>query len=150
VSASYFAGRSYVKQAKWQELWKEAGRLDYDPSVDVRVVKAKKGQTIGDASAEVAKYAVKPEAYLKGTKAERDKVVRVLDGALRGRRLKAYGGLLRDIWQELKQRGVVEDEEEADLLKVGDTPENCQCSVCQSDMLEHLYRWSREEEEYLG
>lgn len=150
VCGSYFVGRCYVKQAKWQELWKEAGRLEYEPSVDVRVVKAKKEQTIGGASGEVAKYVVKPEAYLKGPKAERDEVVRVLDVGLKGRRLRSYGGRLREIWKELKERGEVEDEENSDRIEVVEVPENCKCSVCQSDMLEHWYRWSRQEGEYLG
>lgn len=67
VPPSYFRGQSYVKQARWVELWRDTARLNYAPSVDVRTVKARPGEVDGDvsqalrrAAAETLKYAVKP------------------------------------------------------------------------------------------
>lgn len=55
VSSSYF-GRDYVSQARWVELWRACARLDYDPVVDVRVVKGE----LSKAVQETLKYSVKP------------------------------------------------------------------------------------------
>lgn len=55
VSTSYF-GRGYVPQARWVELWRECGRFDYVPVVDVRAVKG----DLGKAVQETLKYSVKP------------------------------------------------------------------------------------------
>lgn len=71
VPPSWFAGRQYVKQHRWVELWADCMRLDYLPNVDVRAVKPrapKSGQTPTDATAqalqgavaETLKYSVKP------------------------------------------------------------------------------------------
>ena len=64
VPPSYFRGQSYVKQARWVEVWQSCARLNYAPSVDVRAVHPRKGQdgteAIQQAAAETLKYAVKP------------------------------------------------------------------------------------------
>lgn len=75
VPPSYFKGGNYVKQSAWVELWRDCMRLDYEPVVDIRVVKrnSKKDESIHDdheskslaselssAAAEVLKYATKP------------------------------------------------------------------------------------------
>lgn len=73
VPPSMLSGNHYVRQARWVELWRACMRLDYSPSVDVRVVKSrpKKGQTtetqqqdvahaLRGATAEVLKYSTKP------------------------------------------------------------------------------------------
>jgi plasmid rolling circle replication initiator protein Rep len=67
VSPSYFAGRHYVTQARWVQVWREVAKLDYDPIVDVRVVRPKVRdgvQVVGAlvaAAAEVLKYSTKAE-----------------------------------------------------------------------------------------
>ncbi|WP_250697759.1 protein rep [Acetobacter pasteurianus] len=65
VPPSYFRGQSYVKQARWVDVWQSCARLNYAPSVDVRAVHPRKGadgelQAIQQAAAETLKYAVKP------------------------------------------------------------------------------------------
>ena len=40
VRSSYFKNL-YIKQDEWQEMWKIALRVDYAPSVDVRIIKIK-------------------------------------------------------------------------------------------------------------
>jgi plasmid rolling circle replication initiator protein Rep len=71
VTPSYFTGKKYLSQEKWVELWRKSARLDYDPIVDIRVVKPKKSvgeQDLSQVSAkvlvEVAKYEVKPDDLL--------------------------------------------------------------------------------------
>jgi len=60
---SYFT-HNYVKQARWAELWRECARLDYTPVVDVRIVKARGGDSgespLRRAVMETLKYSVKP------------------------------------------------------------------------------------------
>lgn len=61
VPAGYFA-RGYLNQKEWAQLWREAGRLDYDPVVNVKVVKPKvEGQTLQAAIVETLKYGTKVE-----------------------------------------------------------------------------------------
>lgn len=65
VPAGYFSGCNYVKQSEWSERWKNALRIDYDPVVDVRAVKPKKGgQSVQAAVVETLKYATKAEDAL--------------------------------------------------------------------------------------
>jgi hypothetical protein len=59
VSSSYFGGKYYVTQARWQELWRSVMRLDYPPVVDIRTVKGS-GDSIKKAICETLKYSVKP------------------------------------------------------------------------------------------
>lgn len=89
VPASYFTGRSYVPKRQWEERWREAMRLDYDPMCDVRTVKvsAKRLEALQEAAAaqgreptaqelrmaaligavsEVAKYSTKASDLLAG------------------------------------------------------------------------------------
>lgn len=71
VPSSMLAGKHYVRQHRWVELWADCMRLDYLPNVDVRAVKSrapKSGQTPTDATAqalqgavaETLKYSTKP------------------------------------------------------------------------------------------
>lgn len=120
----------------------------------------------GSAVAELAKYATKSEDFLIYNKYEyknvdrkgkmellpdldsgidedrTDESVSVLDTSLSSRRLLAYGGLLKEVWEELEAAGKVQDAEDdkADLVHVDDDTK-CMCSVCGSNMLEELYSW---------
>ncbi len=58
VPPYYFAGKSYIKQARWGELWQAAAHLDYSPSVDIRRVKTAKGGI--EEAVKAATYSVKP------------------------------------------------------------------------------------------
>ena len=68
VRPSFFKN-SYVKQARWVEVWAECLQVNYLPSVDIRTVKAKLSKKNPDvglvenlqaAVSETLKYAVKP------------------------------------------------------------------------------------------
>jgi plasmid rolling circle replication initiator protein Rep len=64
VRPSYFK-KHYVRHERWTELWQECARLDYRPSVDIQVVKARSGASgespMRRAVYETLKYSVTPE-----------------------------------------------------------------------------------------
>lgn len=72
VPAGYFKGKSYIKQAKWVDLWQSCLRVDYSPVVDIRQVKPNPKRITSEdqgvtedafvsALKEVFKYTVKGE-----------------------------------------------------------------------------------------
>lgn len=66
VSSAYFGGSYYLNQSEWVKLWKKSCRLDYNPVVDVRVIKPKQGKSdIESAIAETLKYTVKPSDMIE-------------------------------------------------------------------------------------
>ena len=185
VQPSYFRNKDkYLKTEDWTKLWRESLQIDYDPIVDIRIVKQKRNidkevriledkgihiqadgslvdsQLSGSAVAELAKYSTKSEDYIVYNRYRQkqngkevqvlpdlrygidinktDEVVSVLDSSLSRRRLLAYGGLLKDVWNELQLEDVEEDT--ADLVHADDDS-SCPCSVCGSNMLEELYTW---------
>ncbi len=58
VPPYYFAGKSYIKQSRWCELWQEAAKLGYSPSVDIRRVKTPESGL--SEAIKAATYSVKP------------------------------------------------------------------------------------------
>ncbi len=153
VKATYFS-HYYIPRDRWLELWKTSMRDDSITQVDVRAIrpnaKRKGADAISSAAAEVGKYATKPSDYIRKTKGgyEADgPVVRVLDKALHGRRLVMFGGVLRELRAELKHQDV----ETADLVHVeGEQMTVCTCSVCGSQMWDHIYRWNLGINNYVG
>ncbi|TFW45525.1 replication protein [Bacillus sp. 005/A4HT-01/001] len=128
VKRNYF-GKSYIKQSEWTSLWKRAMKLDYTPIVHVQRVKGKKSidaegiekevrEAMEEQKAilEVSKYPVKDTDVIRGDKVTEDNLdtVYYLDGALASRRLIGYGGILKEIHQELK----LTDAEEGDLIRI--------------------------------
>lgn len=115
VPSSMLAGKHYVRQARWAELWAEAMRLDYVPMVDIRTVKPRApeadqtpldamGQALQQAVAETLKYSVKPsdmtadaEWFLELTRQTHK------------RRFVATGGALKHVLK-------VDEETDADLV----------------------------------
>ncbi|WP_045850785.1 protein rep [Domibacillus enclensis] len=152
VTAGYFAGKNYVRKEKWRVLWQEALRSDYMPVVDIRKVKVKRNpnqeaetlkseeqkRALEAAILETAKYPVKPASYaVPGNRQGTDDAVRHLDRALRGKRMIAFGGVLKQAQQKWNN----ENNGEAETLTDGEKKE-CQCATCGSNMLEHLYTWN--------
>lgn len=89
------------------KLWRQALNVDYDPVCDIRAFKAKNRDEKGRELAEIAKYTVKPTDYLKSDcKVSKEcldndfildvEIIGLLDSALSGRRLLAYGGTFRN------------------------------------------------------
>jgi plasmid rolling circle replication initiator protein Rep len=127
-----------MSHKKWMDMWRDCMGLDYDPWVDIRTVKPfdtlSEDGTIryNKAVAEVAKYTAKPSDYIvmwvnkgqvkRGSDADAwakrqceemtDKAVSVMDAALHGRRLIAFGGKLRDVHKLLN----LDDPADGDLI----------------------------------
>lgn len=124
VRPSYFASKDYLSKKRIAEIWKESLRVDYDPVVDVRRVKARSGTGsdpddcgAAQAVAECSKYAAKAADYIIPDDWDLTvETVRVLDAALDRRRLINYSGIFRDVKQILS----LEDAEDGDLVKVGE------------------------------
>jgi len=115
VKSNYFKGRDYIKRDRWLELWQEATRQLEITQVDIRVVKPNpKKESSGDleqdaiaaGAAEVGKYATKDSDYVttdeNGDYKAREGDIDTLCKALKGRRLIAYGGLLKQIRADLE------------------------------------------------
>ncbi|MGG3840914.1 protein rep, partial [Paenibacillus thiaminolyticus] len=124
VTPDYFAGRNYIKKSEWSDLWKDAARLEYSPVVDVRVVKdgrrlekekgilVEKGYIDPGVVSEISKYTVKSNQYLfPENEGLTDKVVSTFESALSGRRLFAFGGLLKEVYEWLKDQQAMDDAE---------------------------------------
>lgn len=45
VKPSYFSGNYYLTQEDWVKLWRQSLRCDYDPILDVRAIKPRKGKS---------------------------------------------------------------------------------------------------------
>ena len=120
VKSSYFKNsNNYLAQAEWAKLWQKALKVDYEPVVHVQAVKAnkRKGTDSLQASAEeTAKYEVKSADYMTADDERNLTVIKDLEYALAGTRQISYGGLFKQIKQDLK----LEDVENGDLIHVGD------------------------------
>ncbi|MBW4980717.1 protein rep [Marinobacter adhaerens] len=107
VPPSWFKGGTYVKHARWVDLWKDCLRVHYRPNVDVRAVKPKvpKGQTtpplegtldaLRGAVAETLKYSTKPSDMTD--EGGSDGWFLELTRQTHKRRFIATGGALKDV-----------------------------------------------------
>lgn len=133
VLPSYFQGKYYISQDKLTQLWKRAARLDYTPSVDIRVVKGVTVDDVTDSGAdslckiekisydgavcELTKYATKDADYIIPDDWELTvRSVAGLDRALERRRLIARGGMFAEAFRALK----MEEPEDGDLVHIDD------------------------------
>jgi len=150
VTPSYFTGRGYVSHARWVALWRAVLDLDYDPSVEVHRVRQRASRdALGAAAAEVGKYAVKDTDLTGDTPQEASERLLVLDSALAGRRLVAWGGDLRKLAKELESEDGDEAGDEDDLVHITGEDHGPTCPVCGSDLVEVVYGWSQARQAYL-
>ncbi|WP_282803291.1 protein rep [Secundilactobacillus kimchicus] len=123
VKSSYFTGKgNYLSQDEWTMLWRRAMKLDYDPIVNVQTVGANrdKGKNSLLASAqETAKYQVKSADILTNNASRDLQVIDDLEHGLSGSRMISYGGLLKEIRQQLQ----LDDAENGDLISTGNVDE---------------------------
>lgn len=105
VPPSYF-GKRYVPKAEWAKAWRDAARLDYDPVVDIRRIKARGENTpIQVAAAEVLKYTTKSADLLE----DKDWTLEFFRQTFRTRAI-ASGGWLKNALRE-------DEETQQDLLE---------------------------------
>ena len=131
VDKSYFKGKDYMETTEWVQMWRTALKLDYDPICDIRKIKNGKGKH--KAVAEVAKYTLKDTDFVHDDNELTDKLIEILSTSLKGRRLFAFGGLLKQI---AKQIGI-EELAEGDLVHIDE--EKVREDV--ATVLE-VYRWN--------
>lgn len=114
VPAQYFdtSRNLYIKQEEWIQIWKEALRVDYNPSVDTRIIKAKNGgDPIAKAVAETVKYPLKT-VDLKDMSIN---LFEELTIQMKSKRALAFGGIIKDYRKKL----VLDDIETGDLIYEG-------------------------------
>lgn len=127
VNPSYFHKADYIPQSEWLQMWRDAYGDQSITQVDVRKAKPKKStfdelgnlvsNDLGSVVAEVAKYTVKSSDYIFPNDPEKtDRVINVLAGALKSRRLVQYGGIFKKLHKELN----LSDPEDGDLINVTD------------------------------
>ena len=119
---SWFTGKYYVKHSRWIELWRESLQANYDPNVDIRVVKPKKGsnktltpatsaELLQGAVAETLKYSTKADDLLVD-----EQWFLELTKQTHKKRFLATGGALKDILK-------MDQETNEDLIHGDDTEE---------------------------
>ncbi|MBC8955028.1 protein rep [Xenorhabdus sp. PB62.4] len=119
VPPSMLSGRDYVKHYRWMELWRDCLRIDYDPNIDVRVVKSKcskEGESFASLTAEQIRGAV--SETLKYSTKPSDMVADPawfleLTRQTHKRRFIATGGALKDVLkleQETNEDLILADE----------------------------------------
>lgn len=138
VPPEYFSGRAYLSKSKWVQLWRDVAKLDYDPVLDIRVVRPKPGSDgLGAALAEVAKYGAKPSDYIRPQDIDLSaRVIGVLTQYLDGRRLTSWGGCLKEAAAALQ----LDDVETGNLIHITDEQSDNDAADIIHDYI--LYRWS--------
>ena len=133
VDKNYFKGKDYMRTEEWVKLWRHSAKLDYDPVCHIQRTRTTKGRR--EEVAEVAKYTYKDAEILnkKLSDDKKDEIVKSLSSAIHGRRIYAYGGVMKEIAAELK----IKDADKADLVKVNDYEIN---SALAKMIL--IYRWN--------
>ena len=119
VNKSYFVSRDYISQDELALLWQDCLGVDYKPTVHITKPKDIKRQGIAKTIAEVAKYTTKSDDYIIHDNVTNDIIedmtdsaVYYLDKALANRRLTAFGGVFKEIHQQLN----LDDTEDGDLI----------------------------------
>jgi plasmid rolling circle replication initiator protein Rep len=108
VNSNYFT-KNYITQAAWTEMWRQSLRVDYQPIVDIEVVKPKAGvDGLTAGIRETLKYAVKPSDMTSNAEWFLE-----LTRQLHKLRFIATGGLLKNILRE-------SEETQEDLLLAGE------------------------------
>lgn len=135
VNKSYFTDKDYyISQANWTSLWKSCLKVDYTPIVNVKAFKTGTRSKTCKSVAETAKYAVKDNDYLIDNEELTDNAVYILNYALKGRRLVAFGGELRKIHKALN----LDDAEKGDLVNTDNTEELRE----DIDYIIEKYKWN--------
>lgn len=149
VNSNYFT-KGYLSQKRWRELWAESLRIDYDPQVDIKVVKPLKQSTISVTSEtqdDVAqpkiqpidngiatairytlKYSTKPDDWLStdtsvsGLSKESQEWLLGITKQLHKRRSIALGGIFKKymVKLETEPKNLVVDEESTDTSETQD------------------------------
>jgi len=131
VPEYYFKVRQYyIKHESWVQLWKEALRLDYSPSISVQACRQAQGYE--KIIREVVKYATKPQDLLQ----DADWLVSYIR-QVRNLRFFSTGGIVKEILGELEQ-------ESEDLINVGEEEPAADADV----LAQSWFDWKKEAARY--
>lgn len=114
IPAQYFdtSRNLYIKQDEWIQLWADALRVDYLPSVDIRIIKSSsEADPIAKAVAETIKYPLKT-VDLKDMPI---KLFQELTIQMKSKRALAFGGIIK----EYRKKLILDDVETGDLIYDG-------------------------------
>lgn len=114
VPAQYFdtSRNLYIKQEEWVQLWADALKVDYLPSVDIRIIKSSsEADPIAKAIAETIKYPLKT-VDLKDMPT---KLFQELTIQMKSKRALAFGGIIKAYRKKL----ILDDVETGDLIYDG-------------------------------
>jgi len=120
VSSIYFDKKYdlYIKQSEFQEMWQNALRVDYSPSVDIRIIKSNKNRDeddeIASVVAETTKYPLK-SIDLHGIDWQKFKI---LTEQVKNMRFLSFGGIAKEY-----RKVIFGDEEFDDSDLIGDYDE---------------------------
>lgn len=141
VPPGMLSGKGYVTHAEWVALWRDVMRVNYDPNVDVRAVKARKakdGESLACATAELVRGAV--AETLKYSTKPSDMVADPewfleLTRQTHKRRFVATGGALKDVLK-------LEQETDQDMVIADDISEG------DDDGTRLAFEWERPSKKY--
>ncbi len=144
VPSGYFAGKNYIKQDRWVQLWRECLQVNYDPVVDVRKVGGRKRKPSPEdpqlaltaliaGIKETIKYAVKPEHLVLNAG-----FLEEITKQLHKTRSISVGGVIR--------KYISESEPEDDELIHGDDL----IDESQDSDPKWLFNWGEQEKRYKG
>lgn len=114
VPAQYFdtSRNLYIKQDEWIQLWADSLRVDYLPSVDIRIIKSSsEADPIAKAVAETIKYPLKT-VDLKDMPIN---LFQELTIQMKSKRALAFGGIIK----EYRKKLILDDVETGDLIYDG-------------------------------
>lgn len=143
VDPGYFAGKNYLSQQDWTELWRSCLQIEYTPIVHVKAVKPNRRwlannqdvsaeRKLASAVVETFKYSVKPEDLI-GQETERDRQwLLQLTSQLDKTRAVALGGVFRSYLSE---------SEPEDLVGKADETENVSASSVFYNWVEIVKRY---------
>ena len=103
--AKSYGHKEYIKQKDLCNMWADALGIDYIPICDMRMITNMDGKSV----AEVAKYSVKPAEYISDLPENTAEIIKFLDPALDGKRFMSYGGVVREVKQQLFASSNIED-----------------------------------------
>ena len=119
VNPGYFS-QSYLTQADWQQMWKEALRVEYEPVIDVRAVKPnpkRPGSGLDAAVVETFKYSTKPEDLFGKGSAEDQAWLVELTKQLHKTRSIALGGVIKNYLSESEPEQLLTEDGDTELLE---------------------------------
>jgi len=111
VPSKYFDTKHnlYIKQEEWIAMWQKSLKVDYAPSVDIRIIKGKgEKDPIAKAVAETVKYPLKT-MDLKSMSVD---LFQELVIQMKSKRALAFGGIVK----EYRKKLILDDAEFGDLI----------------------------------